>query len=159
MFILLNFKVSDKMVELTTVVKERSDHLQCIFKESERKKINDLSRGDIILFEIKDRVLIKKLNRDFGITLPKSLGLKHFSPASLEILNHIKPLEGLERPVEPFLENETVDIKHFIPLKSNTGKDIFVIDDQQMIFAWFPVGGGVNMLTLIVLLTRRVFSN
>lgn len=81
---------------------------------------------------------------DFIVSLPRNLSLKTISELKVKILKHIKPSQGLERPVEWF-NNGRIDLKHFVPLKTIHGKNIFVIDDNDKIFIWFPHGGGLKL--------------
>lgn len=127
---------------IKSIVRGKIDRRFTLLRK-ERDRLGNISKRDILLFKVNGNLLIRKILEDFIVSLPRSLPLETNSEINIEIITHIKPEEGLERPKEP-MSNGLVDLNHFIPLKTIHGKDIFVIDDEDQIFVWFPVGGGVK---------------
>jgi len=132
---------------IKTIPRDRRDHFVCTIFKEDRKRLVNFSEGDIVIVKIDGKLLIRKVKEDFIISLPKILAIKPNKEAKIELLRHVKPEEGLKRP-RKYSADGKISTRYFIPLKTAFGHKIFVIDNGEKIFVWFPVGGGVEPICI-----------
>lgn len=139
----------DKSYKIKTILREREDHFVVTFYKEDRKKLN-ISLGDILILKINNTELIRKVKKDFHITLPKLLlkDRKHNEEIILEILQIAKQTNCLIRPKEPFQKNK-LDLRHFIPKRTKFGHPIYIIERKPNSSSiWYSVGGGVKQVNM-----------
>lgn len=146
-FIFTNSFVLNRSIK--TKLRERKDHFVVTLYKAEREAINALL-GDLIIFTIKGHELIRPIRKDFHISLPKKLlqTEHHLDNINLIIQAVVKRENCLFRSEKPFLGNQ-LNINHFIPKVTRHGYPLYFIkrdDDYSTI--WFPIGGGVNHVTI-----------
>ena len=119
-----------------------------IYKEY-RKNL-DISVGDIVILELGNYELIRKIKKDFHISLPKRL-LKNKSNGDeikLSILKISKNENCFKRP-KSMVKNNKIDIRHFIPKKTIFNHPIYIIDrNDGYSSVWYPIGGGAGHINL-----------
>jgi len=132
-------------MRIKAIAKDRKDNFQFIILKKQREKFTDISVGDILLLRVKGETFMKKIHKDFLVSLPKRLGFKNNEEFSFTVLKHVKPTTALKRP-NYFKMGNLIDIKYFIPLKTAFENNIFVVDWKDGMYVWYPVGGGVKLV-------------
>ncbi len=132
-------------MNINVILRDKGDHFRFTILKHQRERFN-LKKEDILLLEVNGEKFVKKVQNDFSIYLPKRISL---SAGSLEvnILKIVSQPVALSRPSKPFI-GELADIKHFIPRETTHGKPMFVVEDKDKMFIWFPIGGGVKPILI-----------
>ncbi|MCH8004369.1 MAG: hypothetical protein IH934_07115 [Nanoarchaeota archaeon] len=145
----LNLNDYKKSMQIITKLRERKDHFMITIYKEYRKNL-DISVGDIIILNLDNYEIIRKIKKDFHISLPKSL-LKNKSNGDeieLSILQISKKENCFKRP-KSMVKNNKIDIRHFIPKKTIFNHPIYIIDrNNDYSSVWYPIGGGVRHVTI-----------
>jgi len=145
----LNLNDYNKSMQIITKLRERKDHFMMTIYKEYRKNL-DISIGDIIILNLNNYEVIRKIKKDFHISLPKSL-LKNEGNGNkikLFILQISKIGNCFKRP-KSMVKNNKIDIRHFIPKKTIFNHPIYIIGrNKGYSSVWYPIGGGAGHINL-----------
>lgn len=125
-------------------LKDRKDHFIATIYKDQRQKFQ-ITRESILLLKINSKIIIKIPNKDFHISIPKSLvesGTKDKIKA--RVLKIYSKEEGKLRESSLF-QNNDVNIKALVPKETIFGNEIFVLDENdECLYIWYCIGGGAD---------------
>ena len=131
-----------------TRLRDEKDHfVVTIYKDTRRK--TDLSVGNVVILELNHQELIRPINEDFHLSLPKKLlaDKKHGDELRLSILKIVK--RGDKRRAAHAFSEKKLCLSHFVPIKTTLGYPLYIIErDTMTSYIWYPVGGGVRHVIL-----------
>ncbi|MBS3142461.1 LAGLIDADG family homing endonuclease [Candidatus Woesearchaeota archaeon] len=106
--------------------------------------------GDLLVLNIKEQEYIRRVNRDYQISLPQiSYSNKNPGDAvALCVKMIVSQKTGSHRPRFSYT-NKAIDIGAFVPSQTHFSSPVFIIPrDNQKITIWYPARGCAQPITL-----------
>jgi|GEM_PF-2873598 len=133
-------------MKINAILRDKKDHFVITLYKEIRKKIMVKPKG-IILFKIGGKELIRMVNKDFHITLPKKFIPKNKGKICLDILEVFDSEDSKLRDNNLF-ERDSINILALTPEKTIFGKEIYILDWKDRVYVWYSVSGGVRPLNI-----------